>query len=241
MDASPIPFYRLEFARRAEWRRDEDERRLHREKHFKDRKEKEEREKREDAQADAADAVAAAVFASDENITEFRAQIDVYDAATVEALHLNEIKLVKVEKELREMLEQAYVLPDGRRVFKTEDGLRVFDEDGNEVEDFDPDEIEEWRTSWEKFDDVRQEQIELLEERAALHEYQGLLDDTREALDQEGLTEEELEGLKKRLEENKPDAVKRVLGEDATPAPDPRPDFDPATLNVRPMTDMAPS
>ena len=46
---------------------------------------------------------------------------------------------------------QAYLLPDGRRVFKTEDGSRVFDEHSIEVTDFDPETIEDWRPRREAF------------------------------------------------------------------------------------------
>lgn len=49
--------------------------------------------------------------------------------------------LERVQEDLRIMVDKAYVLPDGRRVFKTEDGMRVFDEHGEEIKGFDPDPV----------------------------------------------------------------------------------------------------
>lgn len=243
MEASPLPFYRLEFARRAENRREEDERRLHRERELKGRKDKNEREKRTDEQSDLTDAVLAFVLASESSIIELQAKVELYDAATVEALQINEEKLAEVQDQIRQMLEQAYVMPDGRRVFKTEDGLRVFDEHGEEVFDFDPEEIEDWRTRWEAFDEKRQLRNGLLEERRELHDYQDVIAETNEELEKEGLTEERREFLENRLEAEKPDAVKRVLGEETAPAiqPDLAPSQKPADWGVRIAPDMIPS
>lgn len=234
MDVSPLPFYRLEFAKRAEWRREKDERRSFHGREFKNQKDREDREKHADEQAEMVDILiaAAVAFASDSAIGDFRVTVDIYDAATIEALHVNEVNLTKVRDELRLILEQAYVLPDGRRVFKTEDGLRVFDEHGVEMHDFDPEEIEDWRPRWEPYSDGMELERRLTQEREELHRYQDVLDETRAELDEPGLTEDRLAELRQRLEDEKPDAVKRVLGEDSVPSrtAEAAPGFDPDSL-----------
>lgn len=211
MELTPLRSYRLEFAKRAEWR--EEERRLFDQMKEKDAKDKR-RERALDGEHDAIMDLVVAVLASDTAIASFTVKLDSYDAATVEALMENEQQLERVQEQLRIMLDKAYVLPDGRRVFKTEDGARVFDEHGQEVKDFNPDEIEDWRPRWEVLQELRQSQQDLTDERDQLHEYQNLLDETRERLDDEGLTKDELDELEKRLEDNMPDAVKRKLPQD---------------------------
>lgn len=73
------------------------------------------------------------LLASDRQITAFRVKLDRYDEKTVEALMENRVALEEVQKRLDDMLGKAHVLPDGRRVFKTQDGTRVFDETGLEL------------------------------------------------------------------------------------------------------------
>ncbi len=137
---------RLEFAKRAEWRREDEQRILD---HIKAEK-KREREEHEAEEAALAD-FAFAVLASEMDIAAFAVKLDTYDTATVEALHDNEVALAKVQEKLRVMLDKAYVLPDGRKVFKTEEGTRIFDENGAEVKDFDPNRIEDWRPRAEAY------------------------------------------------------------------------------------------
>ncbi len=86
------------------------------------------------------------IIASEIQIAEFEAKLDVYDTAITEALMDNRERLDFIEKRLAEtelrlqvMLEQAYIIEDGRRVFKSEDGSFVIDEFGEEVT---PDEVD---------------------------------------------------------------------------------------------------
>jgi len=229
MDVSTLSPMRLEFLRRAEWRREEERRSVERDQ--KQRKDREDRERREDI-ADDIDMVVS-VLATESEIAEFAVTLDTYDAATIEALQENDEALREVREELDRMLELAYVLPDGRRVFKTEDGLRVFDENGVEVTDFDPEEIEDSRPRYEAFLEATKRDQQLVEERNELFEYQSDLDEARERLDDDDLTHEELEELKAALERDKPDAVKRALGEETEPAPviEGEAEFDPALLS----------
>ena len=181
------------------------------------------------------------VIATDEQIAAFTVKLDTYDAATIEALMENERALEQVREELRIMLDKAYVLPDGRRVFKTEDGTRVFDEYGEEISDFDPALIEDWRPHWEEYDAKTDEHRVLEQERRELLDYQGELDEARERAAEDGLTEAELEDLELRIEQDMPDAVKRHLTGEHSPAPDddkPEPPQQQATFQPAGKLDM---
>lgn len=217
MELTPLRFYRLEFAKRAEWRRDEDERRA-----FEQLKEKETRDNRRerelDGEHDALMDLVTTVLASDTAIASFTVKIDSYDAATVEALMENEQQLERVQE--------------------TEDGTRVFDERGKEVTDFNPDEIEDWRPRWEVLQGLRQSQQDLVDERDQLHEYQNLIDETRDRLDDEGLTKDELDELEKRLEDNAPDAVKRKVPNDNDAELERNKDSEPQPASFRPAAKL---
>lgn len=159
METAPLRFYRLEFAKRAEWRRDDERRTFDqaRQREGKDKRQKREREADQEALLDAM----LAVMSTETDIANFYTQLDSYDAATVEALMENNEQLKAVREELKILLDQAFVLPDGRRVFKTEDGVRVFDEHGVEVKDIDPDSIESWRPSWKQYQNPFEREADL--------------------------------------------------------------------------------
>lgn len=209
MLAAPLSMVRLEFAKRAEWHREQERRVLDQ---IRERQEKRERE--HEAEETAATDFALAMLASDTDIADFTVKLDAYDAATIEALHENEVALAKVQEELRVMHDKAFVLPDGRKVFKTEDGKRIFDESGVEVKDFDPDRIEDWRPRAEGYLEGFEQRRMLLEERRELHDYLAELDEARERTGEDGLTKGELDDLERRLDEDMPDSVKRHLSHD---------------------------
>ena len=213
METLALSIVRLEFARRAEWRREDEERVLD---HIKAEK-KHEQEEREADEAALAD-YAFAVLASETDIANFTVKLDAYDAATIEALHENEAALVKTREELRLMLDKAYVMPDGRKVFKTEDGKRIFDEKGQEVKNFDPDQIEDWRPRWERYSAEAEKRDALLKERQQLNDYQAELDEARERTGEDGLTKDDLDDLERRLDGDMPEAVRRHLSGDPAPA-----------------------
>lgn len=116
MEITPLRSYRLEFAIRAEWRREE-QRRVLDQIRRKEEKNKE-REREQDESHDALmDFAFTYLIATDTQIAAFTVKLETYDAATIEALMENERALERVQEELRVMLDKAYVLPDGRRVF----------------------------------------------------------------------------------------------------------------------------
>ncbi len=183
---------------------------------FRLREERERKAKAERAENDMSDALDAAVLVvTAAEIADFRVELDTYDAATVAALQENGLALEHVRERLDAMLAKAHVLPDGRRVFKTEDGLQVFDEHGNavEAETIAPQEINDARPRWEAYKPHLDEKQRLLAEQSDLLDYQAQLDDARDRLDAGDLTREEFYALREDLKEQAPDAVRaRVPG-----------------------------
>ena len=119
--------------------------------------ERERKQKQDEHRNDASDMVdLAAAMITTEQADTFRAELDAYDAATIDALFANETALDAINDKLAAVLLQAHVLEDGRRVFKTEDGTQVFDEFGHEVDadTLSPDEISGNRPTWEQFSDL---------------------------------------------------------------------------------------
>lgn len=158
-------------------------------------------------------------------------RIDRYQSATVEALQRNEEALAAANARLEALLDNAFVLPDGRRVFRTEDGSRVFDEHGNALaeDEIDPDMIPEGRTTWEDYQTEVEEHERLRQERQDLLDYQDRLDDARERLEEGGLTDDELDDIAEDLEDLMPAAVRDQLrASDPDAEPEQRPSERPA-------------
>ncbi len=197
---------RAEFSRRAEKERKKRfEVKQRRETH------KERRERLEEELAEFADMVS---LATASQISEFEARLETYETATVEALLENELKLEEVRSEIDDMLEKAHVLQDGHRVFKTRDGIRVFDEHGVELKkaEIDANNIDDNRPRWEAFKAARKHESQLVEERKELLEYQDKLDAARKRLDDDDLTSQELDDLGTELDAAMPESVKAKLG-----------------------------
>lgn len=171
-------------------------------------------EKMDDAKTDDLD-LAMAVVVTAAEMDEFRIELDRYDTATVAALQLNERELILARERLDKLLGEAHVLPDGRRVFETEDGLRVFDEHGRELDAsvISPEEIEDSRPRWETAKPIIDGYKALAKERTELLEYQEKLDHARERLDAGDLTREEFDDLRDELKADMPDAVREQLPE----------------------------
>lgn len=157
--------------------------------------------------------------------------------AVFEALNENREQLNASEDRLEEMLGKAIVLDDGRRVFKTSDGLRVFDENGLEVgaDKIMPDEIENWRPDFETYADERETLKSLKAAQTELLRYQQKLDDAQERVEQGGLTREEFNDLNSLLNEA-PTAVRSRLSPEDSASLSTDPDID--ANQVAPMTSM---
>ncbi|MCA1241476.1 hypothetical protein LC092_03390 [Stappia stellulata] len=183
---------------------------------FRLHEERERKAKAEKAENDMSDMLDAAVLVvTAAEIADFRVELETYDAATVAALQENGLALEQVRDRLDAMLARAHVLPDGRRVFKTEDGLQVFDEHGNAIEaqTIAPQEIDDARPRWEAYKATFDEEQHLTQERMDLLDYQARLDGARDRLDAGDLSREEFDALREDLKEHAPDAVRaRVPG-----------------------------
>jgi hypothetical protein len=185
--------------------------------------ERQRREREEDLSKETSDLIDVAVtMATASQIRALEVDIDTYDAATVAALQENEEQMRDVRGELDEMLSKAYVLPDGRRVFKTEDGLRVFDEHGKEVSPdlIDPHEIADHLPRWERYKLKLDRYSALQNERADLIDYQDKLDAARERLHHGDMTQREYDDLRQDLVNDMPEAVRRQIPELANTEPE---------------------
>lgn len=177
------------------------------------RERKQQQETLEDQASELMDAALA--VATTAEIEAFELELHTYDVATIEALQANGAQIEQVEERLASMLEQAHQLPDGRRVFKTEDGLRVFDEHGGELDTnkFDPDQISDALERWETFSEVKELHRSLAAERSDLLNYQEKLDLARDDLDAGDISMDDFNALKDDLKSSMPDAVRaRIPG-----------------------------
>lgn len=186
---------------------------------IKARQDKERRDKIEDKLAEDALALAAEfALATEIQIREFEKRLSSYDAATVAALMENQERMDAVKLKLQEVLDRAYVMEDGRRVFRTENGERVFDEVGVEVlpEELEFDLIPPDAPTWEERKALLDMQQKLESERQELIEFQEKLDDARGTLDADEISTKGLRDLDAELVDATPHSVLlKVTGTDA--------------------------
>ena len=177
-------------------------------------KAKQDHQKREDhadkLEDDLTAFVVEAITATEIQIREFEVKLDKYDAAVVTALMENQKQLDIVNAEIEEILSQAYVMEDGRRVFKTEDGTQVFDEFDQFVsrEELDYDLIGPERPTLESYRQKIYSRDGLEAKREELLTVQKKLDETRERVSEGGHTQEDLEEMDAELQDLLPDDVK---------------------------------
>jgi len=159
------------------------------------------------------DAATTAVLATETEVAEFKDRLDIYDEATVKALMENDQQLALVRAQIEALLSQAYVMEDGRRVFKTEDGMQVFDEFGTRVfaNELDFDEIDASRPTWEVFSAEISLRNNLETQREQILEFQEIVDTTREKISEAGITAPELKELDAELAEALPPSVKAQM------------------------------
>ncbi|NLS20606.1 hypothetical protein HGP16_29240 [Rhizobium sp. P40RR-XXII] len=179
-----------------------------------ERDKRDEREKLEKQEREDLETWTETVLATTEQVAAFRVQLDSYDAKTVDALMDNREAMEAVRHKMDDMLDRAEVLPDGRRVFKTMDGKRVFDEHGQELapEVIEASSIDDKKPKWETYKDSMDENTRLTYEREQLIEYQTKLDKARARLDKGDITAKETDSIKADLSKTMPDAVREKLG-----------------------------
>lgn len=170
-------------------------------------KQEEQADKSED---DKAALVVEAVLATEQQIRDFEIKLDQYDTATVTALMENQKQLDAVNIRIEDMLSRAYVMDDGRRVFKTRDGLKVFDEYDQFVsrDELDYDLIGPDHPVAEDFKKEIHDRSHLEERKEGLLEFQGKVDNNRERATADDLTQDEIEEMKADLKELAPEEVK---------------------------------
>ncbi|WP_299500465.1 hypothetical protein [uncultured Roseobacter sp.] len=146
-------------------------------------------------------------------LKELNDRVGLHHNATIEALLENQELLDAVQLRMDHLLSEAYILPDGRRVFKSEDGLRVEDEFGAVVpaSELDPNSIEDYRPSLEVWESAWEERQALNKQREELIAYQNKLDQAQILIDQGGLSDEDFADLDDLMINNVPDAVRSRL------------------------------
>lgn len=189
-----------------------------------DRQNRDRKQKQDTLEDQASDLIDAALtVATTAEIEAFELELHTYDVATIEALQTNTAQIEQVEEQLAHLLEQAHQLPDGRRVFKTQDGLRVFDEYGVELDatEYDPAQISDELERWESYEQKRELLHNLEAEREGLLEYQEKLDLARDDLDAGDISVDDFNALKDDLKSSMPDAVRaRLPGMEASADPE---------------------
>ena len=169
------------------------------------------------------------IMASEIQIAKFEAKLDVYDTAITEALMDNRERLDFIEKRLAEtelrlqaMLEQAYIIEDGRRVFKSEDGSFVIDEFGEDVSPVEVDfDLVTGPTAQAYLEQLqfRRNDLEtrdsLIADRRQLHKAHDLVQEKREVIKSGAVTVEDLKNYDAEIMDAlPPSARKRIPGFD---------------------------
>lgn len=176
------------------------------------------------AEQNASAFASAVVMATATQIEAFEIKLDSYDEATVIALMENQELMDAVNARIDALLAQAYVMDDGRRVFRTEDGEQVFDEFGGEVsvEELNPDLIDPSYPTWEAFSAEVDQRQELTQQRTEILEFQEKVDAAHEQIADGEISEADLDALDAELLDAMPLAVRdHVAGiEPTAPAPD---------------------
>ncbi len=126
-------------------------------------------------------------------------------ALTIEEIQKLQDLLDIAKAEHQVLLNNAHVLHDGRRVFKTKDGKHVYTEDGTELgkDVIDPDAISNDKTFYEA-QQKSLKKIESLKNRLdAKHQKLERLDKDAETLNSDDLTPDKLDAIEGRLEVSK--------------------------------------
>ena len=156
---------------------------------------------------------ASIILATEIEVQEFQAKLDTYDEATVKALMENTKALESINEKIQENLNYAYVMDDGTRVYKSEDGTWGVNEHGQRFDGniHDMETIPSTKVTAEEAEADFNSRDMLQRERAEILEYQEKLDNARERPNSDDFTKEELDELDNELEAEMPMAVKRQM------------------------------
>lgn len=174
------------------------------------------------------------IIASEMQIAEFEAKLDVYDEATTTALMENQMeyeqlqrRMVEIEARLEGVWQHANIMPDGRRVFLNADQTQAYDEFGTKVsdEEYSYDQFQPHHMPVDNFLGHLKERGEVhdamsnnRQERDKIHEFDDQKNQHREELAQGGITEDRLDEMDSELLEMMPPSVSAHLPEGMRPA-----------------------
>lgn len=149
-------------------------------------------------------------LASQADLQSFQNMLDDYEAKATQRILELQNKLDQQLSKQKEMLDNAYVLPDGRRVFKFKNTDKVIDEFGenvspdkitaNEIPDHHPD-GEAYKANIDNIAQTRKDTKETIKFRDRVNEMQ-------EELDQGKVSEDRLNDLKSEFDDIMPDSLR---------------------------------
>ena len=153
-------------------------------------------------------------LATSDQLLEFKLELDELRLETTEALILQERLIEAARERISIVLDEAHNLEDGRKVFKTRDGDKVFDSEGNEIdaEIVSPESIPDHKPRFEDYWEQRIQLEALEKEQADLLELEQKLDELDERIANGSLTAEELDELGSELPASMPE---KLLGRQA--------------------------
>ncbi|MEL6502810.1 MAG: hypothetical protein AAFQ10_00010 [Pseudomonadota bacterium] len=232
------------------------------------------KEKRAEADEQEQDAILGlaveAAIATERQIAEFEARLDaydaeldaheaklnVYDAAVAQALMESIERLDKLEERHRRLVERGYTASNGQKVFKSEDGTFVVDQEGELVSDevIAPIDIPDGLPTAEEIRDVvaavkaekdvqrklHDAQREIDQAREKLADARDKVEEGRDLLTENEISVDELEEIEAELEEAMPtslpqlpaSAMKLISGVQTESAPKATTEFSGAALSV---------
>lgn len=240
MELTQVRSWKHEFARSTDTERYREILRRH---HDDLRRKKEKDEEDREERFEDLDEMLFAVMATQTEIDAYLVTTAHYQTATYDAIIENQQLLEAVRLEREKLLEKAYVLPDGRRVFESEDGVRVFDENGVELDPsvISADDIEDWRPKHEQMTALDEREAFLADEQTELFEYQKKLDEARERLEAGEISQKDFDALKKELDESMPERVRDNLPDEFKPEQQEQEKSEELTVESAPLSRPDPS
>lgn len=138
-------------------------------------------------------------------------KLDAADRATLKALEEARLRETQARRAYDELQERAAQLPDGTRVYRTEDGKAAYDENGRQLtaEEQASVDWQQGQPSWEEREQSRQRLDDAFRERAEVEQYQERVGELKRRHAEGDLSPEELKELDRAFGNDMPEAVRR--------------------------------
>lgn len=166
-----------------------------------------------------------AVAALQQTYQHFMWELDIEDRAADMALADIAREIEANRRECENLLENAYRMPDGRRVFMTEDGTAVYDEDGNRLSAADaanlPKNELRRHSSWEQMQANADEHARLEREQQDIVRYKQEGQELKERAESGDLSPEEFADIERRRQETMPERMRPYADHLRTTTPEP--------------------